>query len=782
MDQMTTNLVRKVLLPVVLFGSATVALAQPSTTLSGAVTDPQAAAIPFARIVVHLRGSSALIRVKADDQGSYRVVLPAGGTYVVAVEADGFRQISKTVVVTAGQAAREDFSLQLAGFTASVEVTPTGDLAVSVSRLEMPLQELPATVNVVSSRLIAEQGVNDLVSALKNVNNVYAYTTHGVYESYIFRGFSESVQLVDGVRTDGNRINTQTANIERIEVLKGPASVLSGNGAFGGTVNLVRKKPSTEPLYDLTFAAGQFNTRRVSGGATGPLLRRGLLYRVDFAFSDAEGWRRTKPRRFNLTPSLDWRIGAKDRMSFDLTFNRDRFATDAGIPVIDNTVPDIPLSRRFNTPNDFERSTDVNFRWRYTHRFGKGIEFRDTLSYRRYDDEYLSAEGFIFTAPSTIGRNYHYFQQHRRPWLNRAEFAFTPRKGIRQRLLAGHEFRREAAVIDRSSASAVLAPSIDLYDPIETALPVAMPLTRLDRFRNRYHAVYVHDQIDVTARLHLNLAGRYDIYDRWSRNDPVSATGIVTAGTVERRRETDAFTSRAGIVYQFSPWYSAYSSHSTSFRPINTVPSDGRNLEPETGRQIEVGHRVEVAGRRIALTNAFYELVKRNVTIARGGGVFDQAGRQRSRGVEVELIGQPTPQWHVAAGYGHTRATFVYFFSNSMDLSGMTPRFTPRHTFNLWSGYRWPNGLGANVGGRYMGRIFTNNTNTVRWGGYTVVDAALSFGRGNGKARYSVNVNNVLNRRYFTGSITGVDSRRVSEQLYPGRPREVLVGVTFRSR
>jgi iron complex outermembrane receptor protein len=744
-----------------------------ASVLRGRVLDPDGLAVVGATVTA---GEG---KVTTASNGEFVFATLRPGTYTLAAESPGFKRSELTVTTGATAMRPVEVRLAIDSFATSVDVTGVKDRTVSVSKLNVPVKELPATINIVTSETIAEQGTNDLVSALKNVNSIYPYVGYGVYESYVFRGFTESVQLVDGVRTEGNRINTQTANVERIEVLKGPGSVLSGNEAFGGTVNLVRKKPSAERLYDLTMSAGSWGSRRVSGGASGPLVGNSLLYRLDFSYAQADGWRGNEQTRVNVTPSIDWIPTMRDRVSFYLTFNRDRFATDSGIPVINGEVPNIPSDRRLNAANDFARSLDLNYQWRYAHTLGRGIELRDTLSYRYFDDQYLSTEGMIFTAPSTISRKYLYFQHHRRPWLNQMELAVARHALVDHRLVAGYEYQRYNNVTDRSSASDQLAPAIDLFNPIESSPDIPTPLTRLDFFRNTYHAAYVHDQMDVTSRLHLHVAGRQDWYDRFNHNDPVSTAGIVTAGP-STRRETAAFTTRAGAVYQFTPAYSTYASYATSFRPVNTVPADGRNLDPETGRQYEVGQRFETAGGRLVFNNAVYEILKRNVAIARGGGLFDQAGEQRSRGAEVEVTGEPMPLLHVTGSYGYTRAVFPYFISGGADLSGKTPRFTPRHTFSLWSGYETRHGVGGNIGARYVSSVFTNNTNTTKWGGYTLVDAALSLNRG--MVRYGVNLNNITNRRYFVGSITGVDSRGVSEQLYPGRAREVLFTVALRNK
>src|SRR4029078_8564439 len=131
----------------------------------------------------------------------------------------------------------------------------------------LPVRDLPLTIQSVSSELIAEQGANDLTTAMKNVAGVNSFTTYGVYEYYTFRGFFDSAILLDGVRNDGdrvNRTNTQLTGLDRIEVLKCPSSALYGSGALGATVNLIRKKPSSAPQYDLSASVGSWKTGRVN--------------------------------------------------------------------------------------------------------------------------------------------------------------------------------------------------------------------------------------------------------------------------------------------------------------------------------------------------------------------------------------------------------------------------------------------------------------------------------------------------------------------------------------
>ena len=198
---------------------------------------------------------------------------------------------------------------------------------------------------------------------------VYAFTNYGIYEGYTFRGFldlfpSLANQLVDGVRHEGNRINTQLTNIERIEVLKGPSSALYGGGAIGATVNLIRKKPSAQPAYDFSVGrpeagtTGRGDVRRHRAG----WVRTPCSIASTSAPKRKEGYRHNDTRRVQVTPSLAWRLGDSDQLNVYYTFNRDHFAGDAGIPLLntdfgsaaaESVFPDVPRDRNYRTPFDY---------------------------------------------------------------------------------------------------------------------------------------------------------------------------------------------------------------------------------------------------------------------------------------------------------------------------------------------------------------------------------------------------------------------------------------------
>jgi len=628
-------------------------------------------------------------------------------------------------------------------------------------------------------KLIEEQGANDLVTALKNVPGVYAFTTYGVYEYYAFRGFLDAVEMVDGVRNEGNRVNTQLTNVDRVEVLKGPSSALYGGGALGATINIIRKKPSEVPSYDFSASAGSWGTWRGAFGAGGRVGPH-AMYRLDAGGESAEGYRHDDSARVTMTPSLAWHLGSATQLNVNYTFNRDRFAGDAGlplvnddlgVPVIDNVL-NVPRDRNYRTPQDDATSVDNNLQVVFARQLTGSWGIRNTLSYRHFDDEYFLSEGVTFDPPSTILRDYLYFKHHRRPLTNLAEITGTVHKGIDQNLLAGWEGQRYHNYTTLPENDFFSAEPIDAFDPVETQGPSDLTIATSNVFTQNTNAFYVQDRLTLGAKTTALLGGRYDVVRRSSHSDAV-ANGVETAGEIARR-EADAFTSRVGLVYQPSPRLDLYGSFSNAFKPLTLAQPDGSSLDPETGSQFEVGQRLRLKRDRLQLQASAYRILRQNVPFSRPGNIYVQAGEVGSSGLEAELGASVSSRWRVNAGYGFTNAEFRdYEESPGVNLRGNTPVFAPRHTFNAWTAYDWSNGLGVNVGARYVGRTFADNGNTFEVDGYGVLNLAVRYRRG--RVEYQLNVNNVTDTTYFV-------AHQDYLQVYPGNPANVLGTIRVRMK
>ena len=228
-------------------------------------------------------------------------------------------------------------------------------------------------------------------------------------------------------------------------------------------------------------------------------------------------------------------------------------------------------------------------------------------------------------------------------------------------------------------------------------------------------------------------------------------------------------------MYAFTESQEAYLSSSSSFQPVNQIPEDGRELEPETGRSYEVGHRWRGFGGRFTFNTALYRMTRNNVVIARGGQQFDQAGQQSSKGIDLDINGDIGQGIRLDANYGYTLPRFDEFFARGEDLSGNRPRFGQRHAANLWLTKGWASGFTASVGMRYLSSVFANNANTVRFGGWTVFNGSVGYRRS--IYEWSVNAENLFNRqRYFVSEINN------GTQIYPGPPINVFTTVRFRFR
>ena len=357
------------------------------TTVSGRVTDPDRAAVADVPVALTPIPTGARVTTRTQNDGTFAFPRIAPGRYQLEINAPGFAAWTEDVTLEAS-ARTVDASLQIA--TLSEDVTVRANAIISsIGKTAAPLRDQPLTVNRITADYLQSQGVNDLVVALQTVGNVNSWNQYGVYEST--RSAARLVQLVDGIRNEGNRVRTQLSNVESIEILKGPASVLYGSDAVGGTVNIVLKKPSPQPAYDFAASVGSWKTVRSAFGATGRLGSDALLYRFDFGSDSSDNFRHDPWDKINATPTVSWRLGPHDLFDFRYSLNRNSLSGDGGIPQVtrpDGTIfiPDVPRERRYNTPDDFALSYDHNIRSSYTHSFPNGFGVRNVFAGRLFDD------------------------------------------------------------------------------------------------------------------------------------------------------------------------------------------------------------------------------------------------------------------------------------------------------------------------------------------------------------------------------------------------------------
>jgi iron complex outermembrane receptor protein len=743
--------------------------------LSGVVRDATGV-VPGATVAV-VSGGRQVAATTTDAQGRYRFDTLAPGSVQVTFTMRGYEPAVRNVTVGPDMPA-VDALLAVGRVSTTLAVTATVGKATA-TRLPVSNDEVPAQVSGIPQELLQQQGVNTVADALRNASGVQAFRWYGAYEQYTIRGFNDddrdgfNVVLVDGMRFGGNRYGTQTGNVQSIEVLKGPSSVLYGRGAVGGVINVVRKQPQAVPAYAFGYRVGRFNTHQLSGGATGALdAGSRLLYRVDVSVERSDGWRRAGATRFNLSPSLTWLIGDRSRLSVYQAFNRDRFDGDGGVPLNIVDRPDFRGDLRFNLPQDSVLVEDSQTQVVFDSRLSPSWEIRHALQVQRTSDRYFVTEG-IYGDPehNQVFREPLDFHHVRRPVQAQIETVGRVNRFGRHQLLAGYEFQRDKYRTDVTAGDdpdclcgywwTTIAP-MDIGTLEETQTPFDTTAVERQTFvTDRVHAVYAQDQIEVRPYLKLNLGLRVDDYHR-------TVTRVGGLPFTPQRRDQTAVTYRAGAV--FAPRFDqqVYAVTASSLTPVTTVPEDGSQLEPSLARSVEVGHRWSGLDGRIDANAAVYYIVRNHVTLRDAPTSVRQIGEQRSAGLDLDVNADLGLGAYVLFNYGLTKPRF----ENADDLSGLVPRYVPRHTANIWVRKDWSSGLNGAFGLRIVGGQFADDANARRLDGYSIASAAVGYR--SGRWEWSLNVDNLFNNDdYFLPG-------HFSNLAFPGPPISMTTAIQVR--
>jgi len=748
-------------------------------SLSGTVQDTTGV-VPDAAVTLS-SGGKEVSTTKTNNQGAYSFTGLPAGSYELSVARRGFETAVRNVSL-GPDTAPVDVLLAMGRISTSLTITASAGKATA-SRLPVPDDDLPAQVSSIPQELLRQQSINSLTEGLKNDSGVQSFRWYGAYEQYLIRGFFDpdrddaNVLLLDGMRMSGNRYSTQTSNVESVEVLKGPSSILYGKGAAGGAINVVRKKPSGVRSHELSYRGGRFNTHQISGGSTGPVGSNNLfLYRMDASYEHSDGWRKAGADRLNLSPSLTWIMGERAKLTVHESFNRDRFDGDGGVPFDVVNRPDYKRDWRFDLPQDNVLVKDSQTNALFNFNLSPNLEFRDSFIVQKTSDRYFVSE-YLYTDDDLVYREPLDFHHHRTPVQNQAELVARFGGFGRHTVLLGYEYQDDNYYTDTSAGDdpctcgywwETIAP-IDMTTFQETQGPLDIDtVARKIFFKDRTHGLYWQDQIDILPKLKVNVGGRFDDYFRRRRSDYItdpSRNGI-------REQSESAYTYRAGVVYSPAQDHQLYfgTSSGFSFTPWGDTPSGVVELDPTTSRNYEIGHRWKGWNGRVDTNLAFYHVTRNNIAFSETPTTFIQVGEQTSKGVEIDVNTELVKGTHLLLNYGYTQPRFED--ADDLDLTGNTPRFVPKHNANAWLRKDWQSGFNASFGVRYLSAQFLNNSNTLRTGGYTIFSGAVGFRAE--RWEWTLNAENLFNReRYFLpGNYTGL--------VFPGQPINVTSGIRFR--
>lgn len=746
-----------------------------TAAINGTVSDPNGAAISGANVTA--RRGAEVFTTTTDAEGAFSFSGLSNGNYTLTINASGFTVLTQEA---ASGTNNLNISLAVANPAATVVVQAEvdsylADTSTTGTKLDIPQRDLPQSISVVPRSILQDRVLVRLTEAGDNVSGVRSVTGYSGTKSnnYILRGFAQSFSssgtLRNGFTEYAFLTQRDIANVDRIEFLKGPASLLYGASDVAGLVNTITKKPLTEHRVELGFTGGGFGFLRPTVDATEPLNKsKSLLYRVNFAFENGQSYRDfVNNRNAYLAPSLTWKIGERTALTAELELGRFRNDFDRGFPTEPEFLTE-DVSKNYAEPYTSAVNRNLNLMLNFTHAFSDRFSFRSGFSHVR-SKTILDATSFGFFVLGfnrrTINRTAVVTDEYSENYNSQNEFYARFSTGnIRHQLVAGAEYSRFQFkfLFDQYS----LAP-IDRINPLYGARRGFFLFGFNDDSSADQFGVYVQDQIELLSNLKILVGARGSYVDSTSKNFP--------AGTVKNEQIVRSFTPRVGIVYQPFQATSVYFSYANSFAPNFASRSlEGEQFEPTTGRLYEGGIKQSFLNDRVLATLAVYQLQRRNVLVPNpiNPSFNIQTGEQRSRGIEIEVNGQVTRQLNLSANYAAIEA--VVAEDTRANLVGNRLVGVPKQSGGIYGNYRFDNrllrGFSAGGGVYFAGARFATLPNRV-WTLPTYGRVDLNFGYRRENWRFDVAVKNLTDERYFETGGFG--------SILPQAKRHALASVTY---
>lgn len=694
-------------------------------------------------------------------------VVPFSGARAQVLPAEQAVVLSELSVIGSGERANGPVT----GYRASRSATST--------RTDTALRDSPQSVQVVPRDVLIDQQDVRLTDALTNVSNVQpAGTIQGRSDTYVLRGFNTQTYAIDGVLL--NPANTfqptqrDLANVERVEVLKGPTSVLYGRGDPGGLINIVTRQPMLTPSADLTLQGGSYAFRRLQGSVTGAVPgTEGLAARFSFATQDDPTFRDfggpSNSRHF-FAPSLLWTPDASTRISLSAEFSRQHSQYDEGLTAFQGRVPLDNIRRYYGESWSRYYGESNSITLRAEHDVNESLTLRQVINgqWGQFDVFATRATGVSANGASLTRRLSEVESIYNSIDSQTEAVARFDLFGFRHTALFGVEIvdGYRHPYTQQGTASAV-----SFLNPIRGSIPQIGTLALQSDLRQNLFMVgtYMQDQIELAQGLQLVLGVRVDTANQ------LYFQRTLTNNTVPPTRDVTGTSPRVGLVWRPIEPLTVYGSYTTSFTPQTANVIGGLTPAPETGEQVEIGTRVDLIPNRLTLSAAAFRIVRANVAAADpiNTGFSIITGEQRSQGVEADIAGEILPGWRIIGGIGYLDAKVTQ--DTTIAIGNRLPA-APTFSTSLWSTYQFQSGpmrgWGFGGGVTYVGERFGDITNSYKVGAYARLDATL-FYEIDPTWRFAVNGRNLTDRRYIEQPFNQFNN-------LPGAPLTVLASVTAR--
>lgn len=640
------------------------------------------------------------------------------------------------------------------------------------AKIPIALKDLPQSVSVVPAAVLQDQRALSLQDALKNVPGVGFSHGDGQRDQVTIRGFTAIAdQFVDGFRDDGLYFR-DLSNVERVEVVKGPAAVLYGRGSSGGLINRVTKKPDVD-IVSATLSAGSFDTYRGELDLGRFDERSGVGFRLTGAYEDDDSFRSQQfLKRVALAPSLLLGQGKDTTLLVQADYLLDRRLTDFGIPAINGRPVDVPRSTYYGAANardtDVSRSEVLSQSVTLVHRFSDSLSFRNGFRHYRFtlDRHNTNATG-VDAVAGTVTLSHGGIARDEDGWSNQSELTQKLELGgTRHTLLYGFEIARQ--VKDAKTLQSRVVAVTDILNPVLPTVSNAdftrLSASTLSTFDTR--GLYVQDLIDFGHGIKAMLGLRHDWF--------IQKTDQRLPGQPDLERTDRKFSPRAGLIFQPDDNQSYYASWSQSFQPSAetfALAANNADIAPEKTSNKEVGAKYSLFDQHLSIQVAGFILRRTGIKgTDPATNTIVPIGTQRTRGIELSGALDLPSGLRVIAGYSYldTRVTA----SATPAFIGKRATITPRHQANLFVTKTILDDYGLGAGANYVGDRWADPQNTTVLPHYFTADA-MAWARF-GPARFQINAYNLFDKRYI------VSGHGTSALLnLPGAPRTILGTIRF---
>jgi iron complex outermembrane receptor protein len=647
----------------------------------------------------------------------------------------------------------------------------------TATKTDTPIMETPFSVKAVTKQVMEDQQITRVDKAVENVSGVIRSGANGLQrDTFTIRGFDTGGAgntyrngVIYSQTLSQVSAQKEVANLESIEVLKGPASLLFGRAEPGGVLNYVTKQPLATPYYSLQQQFGSYNFYRTTADATGSINDdKSLLYRLNLAYENAESFRNNAGNeQVFVAPVLKWIISPKTRATFELEYQNWDTSLAATFPLVAGKFYPFSASQNFAGQNlsyrkgdrilgGFNWSHDFNDNWTVSHSFQVNSINTDSAvtlvrpaslnGNTRRQNGYPINQGDTYTTTVNLTGKF-----------NTGLFKHTS--------LFGFDYFRLDDKVD-TYTKLESANSFNVFSPnfnsnnLFNQLPIASTFRRDAGLA--WYGLYYQDQVELPFNLYALGGVRYDESEDF---DNINLTN-------SRKNKV---SPRGGLVWRPTQELSVYGSYTENFGASNGFDGFGKALAPQTAQQWEVGAKTELWDGRFSATLAYFDLTKQNIAISTDFMTYTTIGGAESRGIELDISGEVLPGWKMIGGYSFMPFAKV---TNDIVASNIGSRLplAPTDSGSLWNTYEFKTGdlqgLKFGAGVVAAGQRQGNPGNTYQLPGYATINLLTSYSKKIGKTKVTTqfNLDNLLDKTYYTSN-TGNEISPLATRTFMGSVR-----------